>query len=86
MPLGLRQRARRRTNRLRDVRGHLGVEGIRLGQVADGLGDVADLARVDDSDGETGGRKPDLSDCVKDAIKLLAEAKRAREVGGQTRR
>lgn len=76
----------RGANGLRDVRGHLGVERVRLGQVTDGLGEVADLAWADDSDGETGGRKPDLSDFVENAVKLLAEAKRARQVDGQTRR
>jgi hypothetical protein len=45
--LGVGQRARCGLHHLGEAREHLGVEGVGLGQLANGAGEVAHLARID---------------------------------------
>ena len=57
--LGIRvpQRAHRRTDRLGEMRQHLGIQGIGLGQPAGGSGKIAHLARIDHHHGQGRCRK-----------------------------
>jgi len=77
--LGVRERAWRRLHDLGEAREQLGVQGVGLGQLADGAGEIAHLARVNHRHGEPGRRQ-------RGSHRQLAPARRLQDDEGGAQR
>ena len=84
--LGVRERPGLGPDGLAEVRQHSRVDGVGLGELAGGTGEVADLAGVDDGDGHADGRELGRGPSLDAAGRLpRRRARRRRRVRGAGR-